>query len=298
MSGAGHAVLGPTGGRSGPGSTARPRVGVGSPPVTAHWSDAYYGDLYLAGVVDLLGPRLSALEAEVVARLLRLGPGDRVLDLACGHGRHAWPLAGRVGMLVGVERSAAYLRRAAASPAPPAASAPGPVPGPVPAAHGAPRFVRADLRALPLRPAALDAVFSWYASLFMFDDAANLAALGEAARALRRGGRLLVQHGNPLALEDGVAATARRDLPGGGVVEELSTWDAGAGVDRCRRRLTRPGGPVLEGTAELRYYSPSEWEALAPRAGLRLRGITSTAPPHHGALDHAAPDLIALLEKP
>ena len=264
------------------GPPSGPRGGVGSPSVPAHWSDAYYGDLYLAGVVDLLGPRLSALEAEVVARLLRLGPRDRVLDLACGHGRHAWPLAGRVGTLVGVERSAAYLRRAVAHPT----------------ATPTPCFIRGDLRALPLRGAAFDALYSWYASLFMFDDAANEAALAEAARVLRPGGRLLVHHGNPLGLEDGVPATARRELPGGGLVEEVSTWDARAGVDRCHRRLTRPGGPVLEGTAELRYYSPSEWESLAPRAGLRLGAITSTAPPHHGALDHDAPDLIALLEKP
>jgi SAM-dependent methyltransferase len=250
--------------------------------VTAHWSDAYYGDLYLAGVVDLLGPRLSALEAEVIARLLRLGPRDRVLDLACGHGRHAWPLAGRVGALVGVERSGAYLRRATSRPAP----------------TRSPCFVRGDLRALPLRDGSFDALYSWYASLFMFDDAANEAALAEAARVLRPGGRLLVHHGNPLGLEDGVPATARRDLPGGGLLEEVSTWDGAAGVDRCSRRLTRPGGPVLEGTAELRYYSPSEWASLAQRAGLRLEAITSTAPPHHGVLDHDAPDLIALLEKP
>lgn len=248
----------------------------------AHWSDGYYGDLYLAGVVDLLGPRLSALEAEVVARLLRLGPRDRVLDLACGHGRHAWPLAERVRALVGVERSGAYLRRASSRPASPRS----------------PCFVRGDLRHLPLRSATFDALFSWYASLFMFDDAANQAALAEAARVVRPGGRLLVHHGNPLGLAHGVPVRARRDLPGGGHVEEVSTWDARAGVDRCSRRLVRPDGPPLEGTAELRYYSPSEWESLAPRVGLRLRAITSTAPPPHGALDHDAPDLIALLEKP
>jgi len=251
----------------------------------AHWADTYYGDLYLDSTRDLLTPRLSALEAEVIARLLGLGTHDRVLDLACGHGRHARLLARLVGRVVGVERSAAYLALARAGDV---------------SAHGppSPGFVCGDLRSLPLAPGAFDAVFSWYSSLFMFDDAANEAALAEAARVVRPGGRLLVHHGNPLRLQDGVPDTARRDLPGGGLVEEVSTWDARAGVDRCSRRLTRPGGPVLEGTAELRYYSPSEWESLAPRAGLRLREITSTAPPHHGALDHDAPDLIALLEKP
>jgi len=237
-------------------------------------------------VADLLSPRLSALEAEVVAALLRLDPRDRVLDLACGHGRHARPLAGRVGRLVGVERSGEYVRRAAAEC--PTATSTGRLP----------LYVRADLRALPLATGAFDALFSWYASLFMFDDAANEAALAEAARVVRRGGRLLVHHGNPLALAGAPHAEDRRNLPDGGSVEEVSDWDAAAGVDRCRRRLTRPGGRTLEGTAELRYYSPSEWERLAHRVGLRLGAITSTAPAPHGALDHEAPDLIALLEKP
>jgi SAM-dependent methyltransferase len=263
----------------------------------AHWSDGYYGELYLATVEDLLTPRLSGLEADLIAGLLRLGPGDRVLDLACGHGRHAWPLAGRVGWLAGLERSEAALRR------PPARS--GPAPGATvvarPGAGGAaraPTFLRADLRHLPFRPASFDAVFSWYASLFMYDDASNEAALRAVARLLRPGGRLLVHHANPLALALRPFDAARRTLTGGGEVEEVSTFDPVRGVDRCARRLRLPGGRTLEGVAELRYYSPPEWGFLAERVGLRLTRLTCTTPPASGGLGPAAPDLIALLEAP
>jgi SAM-dependent methyltransferase len=261
--------------------------------VPAHWTDAYYGELYLATVGDLLTPRLSALEAGLLERLLRLGPGDRVLDLACGHGRHAWPLSGRVGWLAGLERSAGALEVARSGGS---LDLGPPVPGSGRA--GSPSFVRADLRALPLRPASFDAVYSWYASLFMYGDEQNAAILAAAARLLRPGGRLLVHHANPLALAAQPHDEARRTLPGGGLVEETSDFDPATGVDRCARRLTLPGGRRLEATAELRYYFPTEWEPLAARAGLRLTELTSSTPPSGGAPGPDAPDLIALLETP
>jgi len=183
---------------------------------------------------------------------------------------------------MGLDRSAPYLERARAA-----------VPG-VP-------LVRADVRAPPLRPGALAAAFSWYASLFMFDDRENAAALSALARAVRPGGRVVVQHGNPLRLALHPVESSARTLGGGARVEEDSAWDAARGVDRCARRLTRPDGSRLEATAELRYYSPAEWAPLAEAAGLRIVELTSTA----GAVDDPrrppgpeAVDLVAVLEKP
>ena len=255
-----------------------------------HWGDAYYGELYLGSVGDLLTPRLSALEADAIAALLGLGPRDRVLDLACGHGRHARVLAARVGRLVGLDRSAAYLRRALEGR--PASAGGGPRSRP-------PGYVRGDVRALPFRTGGFDAAFSWYASLFMFDDATNAACLAEAGRVVRRGGRLLVHHANPLQLAREPRAAARRTLPDGSVVEEESVYDPATGVDRCARRVVRRDGAVLAGTAELRYYIPSEWRRLAESAGLRLLELTTTPDAGRGPRREPgpdAPDLIALLE--
>jgi hypothetical protein len=94
--------------------------------------------------------------------------------------------------------------------------------------------------------------------------------------------------------------SVRRTLPDGTVVEEESVFDPIRGVDRCARRLVRTGGATLEGTAELRYYTPSEWRRLSEATGFRLVAVTTTPdagrtpPPEVGA---EAPDLIALLEK-
>ncbi len=244
------------------------------------WTEGYYGgELYLATVAGLLTPRLSALEADRIVELLGLGPRDRVLDLGCGSGRHARAMAGSVGWCCGLERWPEPLHRAGAPP-----------PGVA--------WLRADLRAPPLRDGCFDAAFSWYASLFMWDDEGNERALAAVARLLRPGGRLLVQHANPLSLAREPVATARRALPDGRQVEEASSFDPTTGVDRCARRLVRLDGSLLEGTAQLRYYSETEWEPLARRAGLHLAAVTSTTPPPGGRLGPEAPDLIALLEKP
>ena len=253
--------------------------------MAGHWTDAYYGALYLDSVEDLLTPALSALEATVIADLLRLGAHDRVLDAACGHGRHVVPLAGGCGWACGVDRSGDYLRRARAA---------------VAGRARGPALVGGDVRALPFRAGNFDAAFSWYSSLFMFDDATNEACLAGLARVVRPGGRLLVQHGNPLNAEAEPAASAARTLADGSRVEEESRWDAARGVDVSARRIIRPGGAVLAATSELRYYKPSEWRPLAQRAGLRLVAVTST--PGAAGTDREpgpeAPDLIAVLETP
>jgi SAM-dependent methyltransferase len=252
-----------------------------------HWSDLYYGAVYLESIRDLLTPRLSELEAGLIRTLLRIGASDRVLDAGCGHGRHAGGIAPMVKSLVGLDRNAAALRDAVS------ARASGGVRGAA--------WIRGDVRALPFADGAFDAAYSWYASLFMFDDAANLACLADLARVVRPGGRVLVHHANPLRLALEPHDTARRVLADGTVVEEESVFDAPSGVDRSARRLVRPDGSVVAATAELRYYRPAEWKDLSRAAGLRLAAITTTpwaggAPA--GELGPDAPDLIALLEKP
>ncbi len=240
-----------------------------------HWADDYYGDLYYESVADLLTARMSGFEAALIRRLLEVGPSHRVLDLACGHGRHARALSPEVGLLVGIDRNPEYLARAR---------------------HSGAVLVRGDLRALPLRPASFDALYSWYSSLFMYDDEENERCLAAAVRLLRPGGRIVVHHDNPARLRGEPTARAAWDLPRGGRVEEESLYEPATGRDTCTRRVIRPDGTMLAGVAQLRYYTPEEWQGLAGRCGLDLLRITSTWQADRPAerLDDDAPDLIAI----
>jgi SAM-dependent methyltransferase len=243
--------------------------------VGGHWTDGYYGDLYYESVADLLTARMSVFEAGVIRRLLEVGPRDRVLDLACGHGRHARALSPEAGLLVGLDRNPAYLKLAR---------------------HAGAALVRGDLRALPFRPGSFDSLYSWYSSLFMYDDEENARCLSAAVALLRPGGRIVVHHDNPARLRRETEARTAWDLPAGGRVEEESSYDPATGRDSCTRRVIRADGSVLAGTAHLRYYTPVEWRDLAARCGLELLRITSTwqADRPSERLDDDAPDLIAI----
>lgn len=109
-----------------------------------------------------------SLVRSLLARSLR--PGVVVLDAACGTGRHAAWLEARDCRAVGVDITAAMLRRASAK---------------------TPRtgLVQGDLRALPLASGSVDAAVCALALCHLED---FTPALRELARILRPGGRLVV----------------------------------------------------------------------------------------------------------
>ena len=124
-----------------------------------------------------LGPSMSE-ERRIVRLLLGLGPGDGVLDIACGPGnftREFARLVGRNGLAVGFDSSPTMLARAVEET--PAARGP----------RGNVAYVRGDATKLPFRSESFDAVCC-FAALHLFDE--PFRALDEMARVLTPGGRI------------------------------------------------------------------------------------------------------------
>lgn len=114
---------------------------------------------------DSFHPGGAALTSQL-ARALQVGPGDLVVDVACGPGTSALQLARETGCeVIGVDLA----------------------PPPTSAGDARVRFVRGDAEALPLEDASVDGVLCECA-LCTFPDKA--AAAGELARVLRPGARL------------------------------------------------------------------------------------------------------------
>ncbi len=196
--------------------------------------------------------RLAAAPGDVasIAALIGLKPGDRVLDLCTGPGRHATELARRGCKVTAVDRTAAYLERAEEKAR---------------RAEVEIEFVQADMREF-VRPQAFDAIVNLYTSFGYFDDQAdNLRVLANARESLVPGGALLIEmigketvamNGVPrtwIAVDDLVVCEERIVADGWDRVETL--WVV---MQRGQRRTIR---------AMQRIYAATEMRAMLHDAG-------------------------------
>ena len=214
---------------------------------------SFFGELYLRSTLPFLSEETAREVAYLARELGRACPGPGpVVDLGCGHGRHAaalnraGPLTGRV---IGLERDALSL------------------------AERRPGFpvVRGDLRALPLRSGALAGAYAWYSSLFVFSDAEHRALLRDVARVLRPGAPLLLQtvpYERLAAARRLPAAAAGRQRAGG-----AQPLRPGHRTRPRRAPLDIPDGRVLSGTYAIRYYPLADLTQLLESAGFSVAWV-------------------------
>jgi SAM-dependent methyltransferase len=142
--------------------------------------DQRFDEDYLYFYAAAQTPERNEREAALLARLLELAPGMEVLDVPCGFGRIANRLAARGCRVTGLDASPLFLARARQD----AAALDVPV-----------DYVAGDMRALPWA-ARFDRLVCWFTSFGYFDDATDRQVLAGFRRALRPGGRLVLDHAN------------------------------------------------------------------------------------------------------
>ncbi len=211
------------------------------------WFEQWFGEEYHA-----LYPHRDTEDAQravaLVQRVAPWRPGERVLDLACGAGRHAAELERAGAQVVGFDLSPAMLRRAHTLSAAP--------------------LVRGDMRALPFRSGSFAVVVNLFTSFGYFrDDGEHRLVMRQVAEVLAPGGRLVLDYLNA----EQVRRTLRRDS------EEVSD---GASAARVLRRFSEEGRYVLkeiELRAEnrsfqerVRLFTAADLADLLEDAGLRV----------------------------
>jgi SAM-dependent methyltransferase len=200
------------------------------------------------------------LEADGLWNLLQLSPASRLIDIGCGHGRHALVLAERRADVIGLDSSVALLNRARQL----AAELRTPV-----------RWIRGDMRWLPFRSGCAGAAIMMDAFGFFDTEDEDETVLREAARILTGGGRLVLKVANGRPILEAFRETVREERDG--VVISLSntlTHDP----PRLTQRI-KVSGARGEGEYERRQrlYCVEELCAALEHAGLDVAGVFAGA---------------------
>lgn len=212
----------------------------------SEWFEDWFGEDYLQ-----LYPHRDDVEAaravELLAAAAGLRPGWRVLDVACGAGRHARAFQAAGARCIGLDLSATLLRIARGMTDAP--------------------LVRADMRALPVRPGSMDLTVNLFTSFGYFDhDAEHAAALREMVATVRPGGWFAIDFLNPAVVRARLVSCERIAVQGREV--EVTRAVSADGHYVSKTILTTDGRRFME---RVRLFEPAEMEAMLRATGVTVR---------------------------
>jgi len=220
----------------------------------------YYDIFSQHGPRGPLTPEQQAEQAEAevdfVVEALGLPDGARVLDLCCGHGRHAVELARRGYRVSGLDLSAYHLRLAKAA---------------AKRAGVEVEWLHSDMRSIPGRGGRFDAVVNMFTSFGYFDsEDEDERVLAGVARALKPGGRFLIDTMNRDWLMGVFRESDATELPDGGLIVSRRTFDVRTGRIANTWTHIAPDGAQREHSFSHRLYAYTELAAMLERAGLAI----------------------------
>jgi 2-polyprenyl-3-methyl-5-hydroxy-6-metoxy-1,4-benzoquinol methylase len=227
------------------------------PQVDPHWYETFFeGDwLELAVGHD---EHLTRVEVDFFVRQLGLNPGARILDLACGHGRHATELASRGFQVTGadISRPALEIARRRASEI-----------------GVAVEWLALDMRDLHVT-SEFDAVCN-FASAFGYypREEDDRQVLERVARSLVPGGGFLIETMNAQWLVRNFSPRDERTLETGTHVLEERSYDPATSRSSATWTLTRTDGSHSEMRHSMRVYTCPELCGMLGDVGLQVDGI-------------------------
>ncbi|HXV59063.1 MAG TPA: class I SAM-dependent methyltransferase [Vicinamibacteria bacterium] len=244
-----------------------------------HWTERVYQThgrlLYDVEGALFKNEDLTDYEIDMLRKCARRTGGSispPVLDLACGPGRHAWRLVGERLSVTGVDFSEPLLQIGLS------------------AIHenehdgSRPRFVRADIRSLPVKGGSFNTAMVLGNSFGYFSDEENLGVLREAHRVLAKGGFLCLEITDREAYLPSLQSFEVERIDSSELGELDSKWWK-RWDPRCQRvrtreqHSTRATGTILyEGCYDVRLYGREEMEEMLEQTGFRTVCCLAASP--------------------
>ncbi len=223
------------------------------------WYKTFYDEHYLKEYAQGLTPERTQREVDFINGTLNLPQaapgatgGARILDLCCGHGRHTVELAAAGYSVVGQDLSDTFLDLARDTAA---------------ACNLQIQFVHSDMREIPFE-GEFDAVINMFTAFGYFDDEENQKVLDAVARALKPGGKFLIDLLNTLRIIRDFRPQSWDELSDGTVALTKRDYNVLTGNNEECRTYIAPDGGKREIHITLRLYFYPEFTKMLNRAGL------------------------------
>lgn len=232
------------------------------------WWETVFDQKYLDTYLADLTPELTSQEVDFVVKAAGLTPQDKILDLACGHGRHSIELARRGFTVVGLDYSVPFIEKASADAAKAGAEI---------------EFMQGDMKELPFEQ-TFDVVLMLFTSFGYFGNEENQEVLNQINKSLKPNGRFLLDVISGEAVverfnKEGVKeqGTNLLKIPrvaqmGGVSIDEVEWYDPHEQLIHGHREWVDNGGKK-EYEYYLRVYTIPQYKDMLSRAGFKFQNL-------------------------
>jgi 2-polyprenyl-3-methyl-5-hydroxy-6-metoxy-1,4-benzoquinol methylase len=225
------------------------------------WYKAFFGEDYLRIYEPVLSSDRTVREVDGIIDLLALPQGSSILDLCCGHGRHAIPLARRGYQVTGQDLSEVFLREAGAE-----AQAQG--------VHV--HWVHSDMRNI-LFENEFDAAINIFTAFgYLEDQDEDQKVLQQVSMALKPGGLFLLETLHREWLMRHYAPHVINHYPEGFIVLDEHRFDLLTSRDEVKVTMLYPDGQRREYSHSARVYTLTELAQILAKADLQVKAYYST----------------------
>jgi SAM-dependent methyltransferase len=244
------------------------------------WFEEVFDENYLR-TLPFMTAQQTLRETAFVKEALSPPAAGEVLDIACGYGRHAIELSQRGFRVTGLDLSLPLLIRAADEAQRRTLSV---------------NFVHADMREMTY-DSQFDAAYCVLTSFGYFDEETNLRVATSICRAIKPGGRFLVDTINRDYIVSDLPSRVWWEGDGCVVLEEVD-FDFHTSRVLIRRSIVFGDGRQLENEISIRAYSLHELGRVLRRAGFQVLEVSGSLENKEPFLGAASRHVVLVCERP
>ena len=244
------------------------------------WFEEVFDENYLR-TLPFMTAQQTLRETAFIEEALSSPPDGELLDIGCGYGRHAIELGQRGFRVTGLDLSLPLLIRAADEAQRRGLSV---------------NFVHADMREMTY-DSQFAAAYCVLTSFGYFDEETNLRVASSICRALKPGGRFLVEAINRDYIVSDLPSRVWWEGDGCVVLEEVD-FDFHTSRVLIRRSIVFADGRQVENEISIRAYSLHELGRVLRRAGFQVVSVSGSLTCKEPFLGAASRHVVIVCERP